>query len=135
MNKLRRFLVISLVISIAGAGLPQPAQAAMLATERAIAASDAAAGAARERIATLLERRDLQAQLEARGVNAAEVKARVAALTDQEAAQLAERIDQLPAGADAGGALISALLIIFIVLLITDILGVTKVFPFTRPIK
>jgi len=68
-------------------------------------------------------------------VNAAEVKARVAALTDQEAAQLAERIDQLPAGADAGGALISALLIIFIVLLITDILGVTKVFPFTRPIK
>jgi len=135
MSKLRRFLVISLVISIAGAGLPQPAQAAMLATERAIAATDAAAGAARERIATLLERRDLQAQLEARGVNAAEVKARVAALTDQEAAQLAERIDQLPAGADAGGALISALLIIFIVLLITDILGVTKVFPFTRPIK
>lgn len=135
MSKLRRFLVISLVISIAGAGLPQPAQAAMLATERAIAATDAAAGAARERISTLLERRDLQAQLEARGVNAAEVKARVAALTDQEAAQLAERIDQLPAGADAGGALISALLIIFIVLLITDILGVTKVFPFTRPIK
>ncbi|MBW8905006.1 MAG: PA2779 family protein [Betaproteobacteria bacterium] len=135
MSKLRRFLVISLVISIAGAGLPQPAQAAMLATERAIAATDAAAGAARARIATLLERRDLQAQLEARGVNAAEVKARVAALTDQEAAQLAERIDQLPAGADAGGALISALLIIFIVLLITDILGVTKVFPFTRPIK
>ena len=135
MSKLRRFLVISLVISIAGAGLPQPAQAAMLATERAIATTDAAAGAARARIATLLERRDLQAQLEARGVNAAEVKARVAALTDQEAAQLAERIDQLPAGADAGGALISALLIIFIVLLITDILGVTKVFPFTRPIK
>ena len=135
MSKLRRFLVISLAISIAGAGLPQPAQAAMLATERAIAATDAAAGAARERIATLLERRDLQAQLEARGVNAAEVKARVAALTDQEAAQLAERIDQLPAGADAGGALISALLIIFIVLLITDILGVTKVFPFTKPIK
>ena len=135
MSKLRRFLVISLVISIAGAGLPQPAQAAMLATESAIATAGAAAGAARERIATLLERRDLQAQLEARGVRPAEVKARVAALTDQEAAQLAERIDQLPAGADAGGALISALLIIFIVLLITDILGVTKVFPFTRPIK
>jgi hypothetical protein len=135
MSKLRRFLVISLIISTAGAGLPQRAQAAMLATENAIAATGAAAGAARERITTLLEHRDLQAQLEARGVNAAEVKARVAALTDQEAAQLAERIDQLPAGADAGGALISALLIIFIVLLITDILGVTKVFPFTRPIK
>jgi len=37
MSKLRRFLVISLIVSVAGAGLPQPAQAAMLATERAIA--------------------------------------------------------------------------------------------------
>ena len=131
MSKLRRFLAISLIISIAGAGLPLPAQAGMLGTENALAAQSGA----RERINTLLERRDLRAQLESYGVNPAEVKARVAALTDEEAAQLAAKIDQLPAGADAAGALISALLIVFIVLLITDILGVTKVFPFTRPIK
>ena len=90
---------------------------------------------ARERITTLLERRDVRAQLEARGVNPTDVQARVAALSDDEAAQLAKRIDQLPAGGDGFSALISALLIVFIVLLITDILGVTKVFPFTRPIK
>jgi len=131
MSKLRRFLAVSLIISIAGAGLPVPAQAGMLATENALAGQ----GGARERINTVLERGDLRARLEAYGVNPADVKARVAALTDEEAAQLAAKIDQLPAGADAAGALISALLIIFIVLLITDILGVTKVFPFTRPIK
>ena len=131
MSKLRRFLAISLIISIAGAGLPAPAQAGMLATKNALNAPSGA----RERITTLLERRDVRAQLEARGVNPADVQARVAALTDAEATQLAKRIDQLPAGGDGFEALISALLIVFIVLLITDILGVTKVFPFTRPIK
>jgi hypothetical protein len=131
MSKLRRLLALSLIVSLAGAGLPAPAQAGMLATENAITAQSGA----RARIATLLERRDVRAQLEARGVNPADVQARVAALTDDEAAQLARRIDQLPAGGDGFEALISALLIVFIVLLITDILGVTKVFPFTRPIK
>ena len=63
------------------------------------------------------------------GVNPADAKARVASLTDDEAAQLASKIDNLPAGGDGVGALIGALLIIFIVLLITDILGVTHVFP------
>jgi hypothetical protein len=131
MSKLRRFLALTLIVSIAGAGLPLPAQAAMLSTQNALAT----ASAARERIGSLLERADVRARLEARGVNAADVQARVAALTDDEASQLASRIDQLPAGGDGFEALISALLIVFIVLLITDILGVTKVFPFTRSIK
>ena len=131
MCKLRRFLAYSLIVSLAGAGLPAPAQAGMLATENALATQSGA----RERIATILERRDVRAQLETRGVNPADVQARVAALTDEEATRLAKRIDQLPAGGDGFEALISALLIVFIVLLITDILGVTKVFPFTKPIK
>jgi len=41
-----------------------------------------------------------------------------------------------PADVKARGAALSgALLIVFLVLLITDILGFTKVFPFTRPIQ
>ena len=129
MSKLRRFLAASLIVSITAAGMP--AQAGMLATENALAGNSAA----HERITTLLERRDVRTQLEAYGVNPADVQARVAVLTDDEAAQLAARLGDMPAGADAGGSLIGALLIVFIVLLITDILGVTKVFPFTRPIK
>jgi hypothetical protein len=38
----------------------------------------------------------------------------------------------LPAG---GTDLLGVLLFVFIVLLITDILGFTKVFPFTKPIQ
>src|SRR3954463_5080025 len=122
---MRRFLSIVLIVSTAGMALPLPAQAGMLPTD----------AVTKERITGFLDRSDVRAKLESMGVNPADAKARVAALSDDEATQLAAKIDQLPAGADAGGALIGALLIIFIVLLITDILGVTKVFPFTKPIK
>ena len=135
MSQFRRFLAVSLIVSMTAAGLPLPAQAGMLPTDTALANMNNAASAARDHIASLLERADVRNQLEALGVNPADVKARVAALSNDEAAQLAAQIDQLPAGADAAGALIGALVLIFIVLLITDILGVTHIFPFTRPIS
>ncbi|TMH40405.1 MAG: hypothetical protein E6H54_19170 [Betaproteobacteria bacterium] len=96
--------------------------------------TDAGAGG-HERLASLLERRDVRAQLEAYGVNPADVSARVAALSDDEAAQLADRIGTLPTPGDGVGAVVGALLLVFIILLITDILGFTHVFPFTKPIK
>jgi hypothetical protein len=84
----------------------------------------------------MLDRADVRAKLEELGVESADVKARVAALTDAEAAQLARSIDNLPAGADGGvGAIVGALVLVFLVLLITDLLGLTKVFPFTKPIR
>jgi len=122
---MRRFVSVLLIVSMLGMGLPLPAQAGMLPT----------ADATKERIIGLIDRSDVRVQLESLGVNPADAKARVAAMTDDEAAQLAGKLDQLPAGSDAAGAIIGAAVLIFIVLLITDILGVTKVFPFTRPIK
>ena len=126
---LRRLLSISLIVSIAGMGLPLTAQAGMLPTETAIG------NPVKERIVGLLERSDVRAQLESLGVNPADAKARVASLSDDEAAQLAAKIDSLPAGGDGVGAVIGALVLIFIVLLITDILGLTHIFPFTKPIR
>lgn len=127
--KLRRFISGMLVVSIAGMGLPLPASAGMVATDAALAA------AARDHVGSLLDRAEVSAGLEARGVSPAEVKARVAALSDAEALQLAREIDSLPAGADGGiSAIVGALVLIFLVLLITDLLGWTKVFPFTKPI-
>ena len=127
--KLRRFISGMLVVSIAGMGLPLPASAGMVATDAALAA------AARDHVGSLLDRAEVSTGLEARGVSPAEVKARVAALSDAEALQLAREIDSLPAGADGGiSAIVGALVLIFLVLLITDLLGWTKVFPFTKPI-
>jgi hypothetical protein len=126
---MRRLVSVVLIVSLLGMGLPLQAQAGMLPTDSVVAS------AAKERVTTFLNRSDVRAQLESMGVSPADAKARVASLSDDEAAQLAAKIDNLPAGGDAAGALIGALLIVFIVLLITDILGVTHVFPFTKPIK
>ena len=126
---MRRFVSAVLILSMLGMGLPLPAQAGMLPTDAVVSP------AAKERVIGFLDRSDVRAQLESMGVNPVDAKARVASLTNDEAAQLAAKIDNLPAGGDAAGALIGALLIVFIVLLITDILGVTHVFPFTKAIK
>jgi hypothetical protein len=123
--KLRRLVASLLVVSIAGLGLPLPVHAGMVGTGAALGSAE------RERIATFLEREDVRQQLQARGVAPAEAKARVAALTDEEAAQLAGQVESLPAGGDALGVILT----VFLVLLLTDILGFTKVFPFTRSIK
>src|SRR5207244_13277519 len=92
--RLRRLVASLLIVSIAGIGLPLPAHAGIVSTDAAFASAE------RGRIASMLERADVRAQLEAYGVRAADVKARVAALTDEEAAQLAGRLDSLPARGD-----------------------------------
>lgn len=116
----RRCIAILLILTLA---LPLPVHAGMVSTERALV---------HEHLATLWERKEVQAQLEAHGVSVDDIKARIAALTDAEAAELAARIDELPAG---GVGIVGAIVVVFLVLLLTDILGYTKVFPFTRPIQ
>ncbi len=83
-------------------------------------------------VQTFMERDDVQKQFEELGVNPDEAKQRVDALSDAEVAQLAEEIKSSPAGQGAIGAIVGAALIIFLVLLITDMLGFTSVFSFTN---
>lgn len=87
---------------------------------------------ARARVMSFLDRQDVQQAMEQQGVAAEEAKQRVAALSDAELGQIAQAMDQLPAGGDAFGAIIGAALLIFIVLLITDIAGLTHVFSFVN---
>jgi hypothetical protein len=78
-----------------------------------------------ERITAVLERDTVQRQLVALGVNPADARQRVAALSDSELQSLEQRMDELPAGAD--GAL-TVLGIVLLVLLVLELLGVTDVF-------
>jgi hypothetical protein len=121
MIALRRFAASLLILTTALTAVP--VQAAMLAAN---------GGVDHQRIAAALERDDVRAQLAARGVSLGEARARIAALTDAEAADLAARIDALPAG---GVDVLGVALVVFLVLLLTDILGYTKIFPFTRPAR
>ena len=130
MKKLCRFLSPLLIAALVLGSLPVAAAPApaggMITTQDALSAERAQSD--RERIHAVLARDDVRDQLVAQGVDPAEVEARVAALSDAEAAQMAERLDQMPAGASVVGALFA----VFVILLVTDILGLTNVFPFTR---
>jgi hypothetical protein len=126
---LKRLVATVLIPCIALSGLPLMAQAGIVSTEQALSAD--AADANRDRVTRFLSRDDVRAELQAQGLSAPDAVARVQAMSDAEVAQLAQRVDQAPAGAGVVGVLFS----IFVILLITDILGFTKVFPFTRAIR
>jgi len=85
-------------------------------------------------IDSFLAKQEVQDKLATLGVSSATIKERMASLTDDEIAQINQKIDQMPAGGDVG-AIIGVLAFIFVLLLITDILGFTKVFTFTRPVR
>jgi hypothetical protein len=106
--------------------LSVPAQAALIGTEAVATAQSRQAQ--EQKILSALSRDDVARQLTHLGVDPAEASQRVAALSEQELATVSDRIDRLPAGGDFFGTVGA----IFIILLITDILGFTKVFPFTR---
>jgi len=119
------------ILSMLTMGLPlQPAFASIVETDQAV--SHEMAGQDRAKINAFIDRKDVLAQLQKEGVTAGEAKARVNALTDEETHKIAGKLDQLPAGGDG---VLEVLLTIFIILLITDILGFTKVFPFTRSVR
>lgn len=109
----------------------QTAKAQMIDTNTVIASQQQEAS--RDRITAFLGRHDVQQVMVQRGVDAAEAQKRVASLSDSELTKISKAMDQLPAGGDGGvGAVIGAAVLIFLVLLITDIVGLTHVFPFVR---
>lgn len=125
MSRFRRMVAGMVIVCLGSSGVILPAHAGIVSSEALVA------GTQQERLAGLLERSDVQARLLAYGVDPVQAQARVAALSDVEAARLAAQIDELPAGGDVLG----AALIVFLVLLFTDIMGYTKIFPFTRSVR
>lgn len=106
------------------------AQAGMVTTDQVLDA--AVLAETREQVVEFLARDDVREQMELLGVDPDEASLRAASMTDAEVVQIAGQLEQLPAGQDALGAILGAVLLIFIVLLVTDILGLTNIFPFVR---
>lgn len=125
MKAFNRCMARLLIVCTFALGMPLPVSAEIVTTEQIYASEE------RDRVRSFLDRSDVQAQLQRLGVEPGEAQARVDALTDDEAARIAGHLEQLP----AGGSVIGVLFAIFIILLITDILGLTKVFPFTRSVR
>ncbi|MDI1302297.1 MAG: PA2779 family protein [bacterium] len=128
MNKSLKTTALILIASMGFASLPVQA---MVMTTAEVTAPLQVVSAERARVAALLARADVQSGLARYGVSSEQAAARVAALSDDEVMQLGQRLDTVPAGGD----IIGVVVFIFLVLLITDILGFTKIFPFTRSIR
>jgi hypothetical protein len=128
---IKRLFSLFVAASILFTGNIQIAQAALVSSEQvAQSAGIANAEQDRQRIYAALAREDVRSELVKRGVDPLQVEQRVAALTDEEASAMADQIEKAPAGG-----IIGAIVLIFLVLLLTDILGFTKVFPFTRSVR
>jgi hypothetical protein len=108
----------------------QTLQAAMIKTETVLTLSKA--NDVRKNLNQFLKREDVKAILMAQGINPIEAKARVDSLSDDEIMKIADKMDKLPAGGSAVGVIVGAAVIIFLVLLITDILGFTDIFTFVK---
>jgi hypothetical protein len=129
MQFLNRVVSSFVIASTLALGVPFSAQAAIVTTSDTL--SQDAAATNRDKVNSFLARADVRTGLQNQGLNAADASERVRAMSDQEVAQLAGRIDQAP----AGGEILGLLFTVFIILLVTDILGLTKVFPFTRHVR
>jgi hypothetical protein len=124
-----RAIAISMAFVMLVTSLPiNFAQAAMVTTDQVVAPSELASD--RERVMRFMAREDVRQQLQALGIDPDEAARRASTLSDDEVQQIAGKLDELPAGQNAIGIIVGAILIIFLVLLLTDLLGLTDVFPF-----
>lgn len=129
-RRLRRGVAFLLAVVMLAISMPLgTARAAVVTTDQVLAESGATD---RERVLAFLDRADVRDQIVALGVDPAEAAARVAALSDAQVREIAGQLDKLPAGQSAVGVVVGAILIIFLVLLVTDLLGLTDVFPFVK---
>ncbi len=125
--------IVSCVLLVTMISLISPAtmaQATMISTGTAV--QQKALDQERTRVRLFLERDDVQKSLQAHGISPLEAKARVDSLTDREVTRIADKLDMLPAGGSGLGVIVGAAVFVFIVLLITDILGFTDVFSFVN---
>ncbi len=130
-SRSRSVMALTMAAAMLMASLPtNSALAAMVSTDQVIEV--AATAEARAQVTDFMAREDVRRDLRSLGIDPNEAARRAAALSDREIQQIAGRLDELPAGQDAAGALIGALLVIFLVLLVTDLLGMTDIFPFVK---
>jgi uncharacterized membrane protein YcjF (UPF0283 family) len=117
--KVKRILQC-LLITLAALTVSLPAQSAMVGT------AQMQSGAVATVAADMAQQREwIQQQLVQGGVEQSLAHKRVAAMTDDQVAQIHQRMDEMPAGA-SGAELI---IIVALILVITELMGYTDIIP------
>ena len=128
MHLLRRPIAIFLSILLALMPL-LPAQAAMIGNQQIINQNQSQQ--TRDSLQQLLDQDTARQQLQAWGVSPEQINSRIDSLTDAELARINQQVNDL----NAGGSVLGILLVIFIVFVITDVIGATDIFPFIHPVN
>jgi len=126
-RRISRFLALTLAALTLFTGLQfSVAQAAMVSTAQVVMQEQTHFDSSQ--LQQRLSRADAVSTLQAMGVDPVLVQERVAAMTDAELQQFNQQVDEMQAGSGALG----VILLVFLVLILLDLLGVTVVFPAFR---
>lgn len=128
MKSIRKCLSILLSVTLMSMSF-NSAQAAMISNDMII--NHLQQSSAKAQLIQTINRTEVKDQLLSMGVKPEDIESRVNLMTHEEIAQLNQQIEDLP----AGGSVLGVLLIIFIVFVITDVIGATDIFPFIKPVN
>ena len=128
MKSFKRTLALLLSISLFSLTISQ-SHAAVVANNQLIHPTQFAMD--KDSLLQSINKNNVQEQLKNMGVASADIKNRIEQMTHEEIAQLNEQINELPAGSGALG----AILLVFVIFVITDVIGATDIFPFIHPIN
>ena len=120
---LKKLVVTLMVCNILILGLTPAVEARLIGTQEALQMTQREEQLAR--ISRIFFRSEVQEQMLAYGVEPKDVKDRLAVLTDEELRELANRLQDMPAGGDSVLAVVG---LIFVVLIILELVGVTNIF-------
>lgn len=118
----RKAGIYALILQLVIATFPPTALAALVQTPDAMAAEERSASL--QQFNEALAREDVQQQLLQLGIDPGAARQRIAALTDAEITRLQNHLDTLPAGAGV----LEVIGVVFVVLLILELVGVTNIF-------
>lgn len=121
----RKFVVTPLLIGSLTLSMmvaPATATAGVISTQQALSAEMRAAKETQVR--SSLARDDVRQAMQRLGVDPADADARIASLSDAELVRMQGELDSLPAGGDA----LAVIGVVFLVLLILELVGVTNIF-------
>ncbi len=90
-----------------------------------------AQSAERQSLIQQLQQAEVREQLLSMGVQPEAVELRIQQLSDAEIAQLNRQIAEAP----AGSGVVELVVLVFLVFVITDVIGATDIFPFIHPVN
>jgi hypothetical protein len=128
MKSIQRYIAIFLSVALVGLSFSN-VQAAMISNDLVI--NQTQHGSAKAELIQTINRSDVKQRLLNMGVTPSDIENRINLMTHEEITQLNQQIDELPAGGD----LLGVILIIFIVFVITDVIGATDIFPFIKSVN